>query len=237
MEHENEPPKYKSTDAQRRASRKYYYKKKAERENLINEKNKKLSSYDTSSDSVSMGDNENISLNNIHQDTNSDIGIDTNEQQDIYQFDELGDDKTYIIGDSDSNNPDNNEQPITVNVDGNQLKSVLSILVLGYVYFRIYNFPESNTVVQQLEQKEEYLRIIDRITNKLKLTIEKYSYLQKIYNNIEDFFFIIDIVLLTSVVENEITTTIKKDKTVKEVKKAEPEPEPEPELTNLFERL
>ena len=235
MEHENDPPKYKSTEAQRRASRKYYYKKKAERENLINE-NKKLSTDDTSPDSGGIGDNENISLNNIHQDTNSDIGIDTNEQQDIYQFDELGDDKTYIIGDSDSNNLDNNEQPITVNVDDNQLKSVLSIFVLGYIYFRIYNFSDSNTVVQQLEQKDEYLRIIDRITNKLKLIIEKYSYLQKIYNNIEDFFFIIDIVLLTSVVENEIAATTKKDKTTKEA--IEPESEPEPEqLTNLFERL
>ena len=237
MEHENDPPKYKSTEAQRRASRKYYYKKKAERENLINE-NKKLSTDDTSPDSGGIGDNENININNIHQDTNSDIGIDIEESQDIYPFDEFNDDKTYIIDNDNFNSVDNDyEQTITVSVDNNQLKSVLSIFVLLYVYFRIYNFSDSNTIVQQLEQKEEYLRIIDRITNKLKLIIEKYSYLQKIYNNIEDFFFIIDIVLLTSVVENEITTTTKKDKTVKEVKKAEPESEPEPELTNLFERL
>ncbi|NKQ38201.1 MAG: hypothetical protein HF967_01755, partial [Methanosarcinales archaeon] len=202
MSHENEPKKYKSTDAQRRASRKYYYKKKVEKENLINEKNKKLNSNDTSSDSIGIGDTENISLNNIHQDTNNDFGIDADGQQDIYQFDELTNDKTYIINDSNySNIVNNDEQTITVNIDNNQLKSVLSIFVLGYVYFRIYNFSDSNTIVQQLEQKEEYLRIIDRITNKLKLIIEKYSYLQKIYNNIEDFFFIIDIVLLTSVVE------------------------------------
>ena len=232
MEHENEPPKYKSTDAQRRASRKYYYKKKKEREDLLNE-NKKLNPNDTSSDSIGIGDTENINLNNIHQDTNNDFGIDTYGHQDIYQFDG---DKTYIIDDSDSNNIDNNEQPISV--DNNQLKSVLSIFVLGYVYFRIYNFSDSNTIVQQLEQKDEYLRIIDRITNKLKLIIEKYSYLQKIYNNIEDFFFIIDIVLLASVVEGEIAVTVKKDKTVKEV--IEPEPEPESELgqiENLFSRL
>ena len=233
MDHENEPPKYKSTDAQRRASRKYYYKKKAEKENLINEKNKKLNPNDTNYDNNSIGNNEAININNINQDKNNDLGFDTYGHQDIFQFDG---DKTYIVDDSNYNNIDNNEQPISV--DNNQLKSVLSIFVLGYVYFRIYNFSESNTVVQQLEQKDEYLRIIDRITNKLKLIIEKYSYLQKIYNNIEDFFFIIDIVLLASVVENEIATTTKKDKTVKEV--IEPEPEPEPELEqieNLFSRL
>ncbi len=107
------------------------------------------------------------------------------------------------------------------------------------MYFRIYNFSDSNTVVQQLEQKDEYLRIIDRITNKLKLIIEKYSYLQKIYNNIEDFFFIIDIVLLTSVVENEIATTTKKEKIIQpepEQTKLEQQSEPE-QPTNLFERL
>ena len=235
MEHENEPPKYKSTDAQRRASRKYYYKKKAEKEKLLNE-NKKLNSEDTSYSGTNIRDNENIVINNIHQDENNDMGIDVNEQQDIYQFDELDGDKTYII-DNDNYNDIANIDEQTISVDDNQLKSVLSIFVLGYVYFRIYNFSDSNTIVQQLEQKEEYLRIIDRITNKLKLIIEKYSYLQKIYNNIEDFFFIIDIVLLTSVVENEIATTTKKDKTTKEAIEPEPESEPEPELTNLFERL
>ena len=231
MEHENEPPKYKSTEAQRRASRKYYYKKKAEKEKLLNE-TKKHNSEDTSYSSVNIGDNENIVINNIHQDTNNDFGIDVNEQQDIYQFDELDGDKTYIVN-TDNYNDIANIDEQTISVDDNQLKSVLSIFVLGYVYFRIYNFSDSNTIVQQLEQKEEYLRIIDRITNKLKLIIEKYSYLQKIYNNIEDFFFIIDIVLLTSVVEKEITTTTKKDKTIQEAI----EPEPETELTNLFERL
>ena len=233
MEHENEPPKYKSTEAQRRASRKYYYKKKAEREKLLNE-NKEFNSEDTSYNDINIRDNENININNIHQDENNDMGIGINEQQDIFQFNEIDDNKTYIV-DNDNYNSFDNDDEQTISIDDNQLKSILSIFVLGYVYFRIYDFSNSNTIVQQLEQKDEYLRIIDRITNKLKLIIEKYSYLQKIYNNIEDFFFIIDIVLLTSVVEKEITTTTKKDKTIQEV--IEPEPDLKSEQTNLFERL
>ena len=237
MEHESESPKYKSTEAQRRASRKYYYKMKSIRENLINE-NKKISSNDTNYDNNSIGNNEAININNINQDKNNGLGIDINKQQDVYQVGEFNDASTYIIDDDDYNGIDdiNNGDTQTINVDDNQLKSILSIFVLVYVYFRIYDFSNSNTIVQQLEQKDEYLRIIDRITNKLKLIIEKYSYLQKIYNNIEDLFFIIDIVLLASVVENEIATTTKKDKTI--TKTIEPEPESEPEQpTNLFERL
>ncbi len=191
---------------------------------------KKLNSDDANFNNVNIGSNEAIDIDNNNQDKNINSRFDNNEQQNIFEFNEVNQDKTFIIND---NNYNNNYDNIEIEINEEQLKNILSIFVILYVYFRIFDFSISNTIVQQLEQKEKYIQIIDRLTNKFKATIEKYDYLKKLYSNIDDFMFIIDIILLSSVIEDEINITMKKkDNSIEEKQQNTIEP-----TKNLFERL
>ena len=221
-------------EQKRNWARKNRLKKKNEKMNLLND-NKKLNSDDTNFNNVNIGSNEAIDIDNNNQDKNINSGFDNNEQQNIFEFNEVNQDKTFIIND---NNYNNNYDNIEIEINEAQLKNILSIFVILYVYFRIFDFSTSNTIVQQLEQKEKYLSIIDRLTTKFKATIEKYDYLRKLYSNIDDFMFVIDIILLSSVIEEEINITMKKkNNSIVEKQQNIENRKIDEQPINLFERL
>ena len=239
------PKKYK-TDEERRQARREYERSPARREYkrqwAINKKKKEKEilndnrEYATNNTkghttNINSDDNDGYNFNNSISDSLN-LQNDLNEEKDIFQFNKIDDGNTHIVDDNFDN------EVIEIEINEEQLKNILSIVVVFYIYLRIYDFNTSNVVVHNLEKKAKYNEIIERITTKCKATIEKYDYLKKLYSNIDDFMFIVDVILLASVIEDEINNTTKKSNlkesnqqnTTEEYQNTE-------QPLNLFERL
>ena len=220
---------YKTTEAQRRASRKYYYKKKNEKESKINDTDRGYANNNKGyTNDININGND---INNIDNNVSDNINLQDNINNDIFQFNKIDDGNTHIVDDNFDN------KVIEVEINEEQLKNILSIFVILYVYFRIFDFSTSNVIAQNLEKKEKYNEIIDRITNKCKATIEKYDYLKKLYSNIDDFLFVVDIILLSSIIEDEINNTIKKNNSIEEQQNITEQQNTIEQPINLFDRL
>lgn len=225
---------YERTPARREYKRQWALKnRQKKKEDLLND-NRQYTNRGHNNNNKGYTNDTNIYDNdvyNIDNNVSDSINLQDNDvNNDIFQFDEIDNNNTHII---DDNNFDN--EVITVEINDEQLKNILSIVVVLYVYFRIFDFSLSNVVVQKLETKDKYIKIIDRLTTKLKTTIEKYDYLKRIYSNIDDFMFIVDVILLASVIEDEINNTVKENN-LKESKQQNITKE-YTEPTNLFDRL
>ncbi|MCS3901725.1 hypothetical protein [Methanococcus voltae] len=126
-----------------------------------------------------------------------------------------------------------NELP-NINIELDSVMVLLSYVLTVYIYYRLKSLEKANKLAQEIENENK--KILERIAEKLKLLIDKYSQRSKLINgmasNLQEIVFLMDLITFMTNIETKIQNEIKEPEPVPQVLEV-PTVEPEPNNKNL----